>query len=37
MSVKAIIFDIDGTLTKDISWVRLANEIGGSIEFKDLL
>lgn len=32
---KAIVFDIDGTLTRDISWVRLTNEIGGSIEFND--
>lgn len=32
---KAVVFDIDGTLTRDISWVRLTNEIGGSIEFND--
>lgn len=32
---KAVIFDIDGTLTRDISWVRLTEEIGGSIEFND--
>lgn len=32
---KAVVFDIDGTLTRDISWVRLTKEIGGSIEFND--
>lgn len=32
---KAIVFNIDGTLKRDISWVRLTNEIGGSIEFND--
>jgi len=32
---KAVVFDIDGTLTRDISWVRLTTEIGGSIEFND--
>lgn len=32
---KAVVFDIDGTLTRDISWVRLTNEIGGSIDFND--
>lgn len=33
--LKAVVFDIDGTLTRDISWIRLTNEIGGSIEFND--
>lgn len=33
--LKAVEFDIDGTLTRDISWVRLTNDIGGSIEFND--
>ncbi len=32
---KAVIFDIDGTLTRDISWVRLTKGVGGSIEFND--
>jgi phosphoserine phosphatase len=32
---KAVVFDIDGTLTRDISWIRLTNEIGGSIDFND--
>ena len=32
---KAVVFDIDGTLTRDISWVRLTTETGGSIEFND--
>jgi phosphoserine phosphatase len=32
---KAVVFDIDGTLTRDISWVKLTTEIGGSLEFND--
>lgn len=33
--IKAIIFDIDGTLTRDIAWVKVTNELGASIEHND--
>lgn len=32
---KAVVFDIDGTLTKSISWVVLTEGVGGSIETND--
>jgi HAD superfamily phosphoserine phosphatase-like hydrolase len=32
---KAVVFDIDGTLTKNISWVVLTEGVGGSIETND--
>ena len=33
--IKAIIFDIDGTLTKALSWVHFTIRIGGSMEEND--
>ncbi len=32
---KAVVFDIDGTLTRDISWNRFTLGLGGSIEVHD--
>lgn len=32
---KSVVFDIDGTLTHDISWVYLTKQVGGSIEYND--
>ena len=32
---KAVIFDIDGTLTEDRSWVRMTEGVGGSVEYND--
>jgi HAD superfamily phosphoserine phosphatase-like hydrolase len=32
---KAIIFDIDGTLTQQIAWRELTVKVGGSIEYND--
>ncbi len=29
---KAVIFDIDGTLTPDVSWTALTRDLGGSVE-----
>lgn len=40
--IKAVIFDIDGTLTERDSWTRLTDDLGGSADehlyiFKDFL
>lgn len=35
MAKKAVIFDIDGTLTRDISWVRMTVGVGGLITYND--
>src|SRR3989344_7191781 len=35
ITFKAVIFDIDGTLTRNIAWVYLTEKIGGSIEYND--
>lgn len=32
---KAVVFDIDGTLTRHISWVILTESLGGSVEYND--
>ena len=29
--IKAIVFDIDGTLSSDISWSKITNELGASV------
>ena len=33
--IKAVIFDVDGTLTKVLSWVHFTMRVGGSIEEND--
>jgi HAD superfamily phosphoserine phosphatase-like hydrolase len=30
--IEAVVFDIDGTLTEDISWTALTRDLGGSVE-----
>lgn len=32
MSSKAIIFDIDGTLSPEVSWLALTRDLGASVE-----
>jgi phosphoserine phosphatase len=37
MDIKAVIFDIDGTLTEHVSWVCLTEGLGASVDAHDII